>query len=243
MNEFKIKVLHLFPDLLNLYGDKGNIEALKKRLLWRGIDVEVISCTNENSDINLNDIDIVFVGGGTDKEQEIVCDKLREKKEEFKTFVENGGTMIALCGGFQFLGKYYQTPEKEVEGIGILDIYTETTPNGKRMIGDAVIECTGIVSKVVGFENHSGKIKIGAYEPLGRVVKGFGNDGESGFEGVQYKNVFGTFLHGPLFPKNPELCDLILHKTLKHKYPEFTELSKLDDTLENLANQYIAGRN
>ena len=240
MSEFKINILHLYPDLLNLYGDKGNIECLKKRLIWRGIDVNIFCQTIENEKIDISDVDIIFIGGGTDKEQEMVCEKLRPSKFEIKEFVENGGTMIAVCGGYQFLGKYYQTEEKQIEGLGILDIYSEISADRKRTTGNAMVECDGISTKIVGFENHGGRMKIGNYKPLGKVIKGFGNDGESGYEGIWYKNLIGTYLHGPLFPKNPELCDAILLGALRHKYPHFTELPKLDDELETIANTYVS---
>ncbi len=243
MSEYKINILHLYPDLLNLYGDKGNIECMKKRLKWRGIDSEVISCTNENNNIDFENADIIFIGGGTDKAQEMVCERLREKRAEIVEFVENGGVMVAVCGAYQFLGKYYHTAEKKIDGIGILDIYTDLAPDGKRMIGDAVIECDGLSHKVVGFENHDGKTYIGSYKPLGKVIKGYGNNGESGYEGIEYKNLIGTYFSGPLFPKNPELCDKVLTAALKKKYADFVELKELDNTLELLANAYMAERN
>ena len=242
MSDYKITILHLYPDLLNLYGDKGNIECLRKRLEWRGIDTDVVCCTAESDDADFSKADIVFLGGGSDREQELVCQKLLNKKQEITEFVENGGSMAAVCGGFQLLGKYYQLHEKKIEGLGILDIHTDKALDSSRLISDVVIECEGLKSKVVGFENHSGRTDIGNHKPFGKVIKGHGNNGTSGYEGVIYKNVIGTYLHGPLFPKNPELCDKFLLNALMHKYEDFKGLAPLDDELEIKANEYMLSR-
>lgn len=237
-----IGIVHLYPDLLNLYGDKGNIECMKKRLIWRGIDVTVSRCTCENDEIDFENADIIFVGGGSDREQEIVCERLLKKKHELTEFVENGGTLVAVCGGYQLLGKYYQTPDKKIEGLGILAICTEAVKGAPRLIGNIVLESSELSMKIVGFENHGGRTRIGSHTPLGKVVKGFGNDGESGFEGVVYKNLIGTYLHGPLFLKNPELCDKVLLGALKKKYGDGVVLAPLDDSLEIRANKYMEER-
>lgn len=242
MSNHKINILHLYPDLLNLYGDRGNIECLRKRLIWRGIDAEVRVCTAAEDKCDLADTDIVFVGGGSDREQEIVCSRLLEKKTELREYVENGGTLAAVCGGYQLLGGYYKTADKEIEGLGILNIRTDSIPDAPRLIGNVVLECAGMRSHVVGFENHGGRTDIGDHTPLGRVIRGYGNNGESGFEGVVYKNVIGTYLHGPVLPKNPELCDRLLLGALKHKYPDFDTLQPLDDSLEIKANEYMVNR-
>ena len=239
MSEMKLKIVHMYPDLLNLYGDRGNIECLRRRLLWRGIGAEVISCTCEDEGFSLEDTDIVFLGGGSDREQKIVCSRLLEHREELRDFAENGGTIIAVCGGYQLLGKYYRLEDETIEGLGILDIYTE---QGKtRLIGNIVLE-TELAGTVVGFENHGGRTFIGQHKPLGRVLYGNGNDENSGCEGVVYKNVIATYLHGPLLPKNPRLCDYILTNALKRKYPDMSGLTELDDSLENKANEYIVNR-
>lgn len=239
MNNYRINILHLYPDLLNLYGDKGNIECMKKRLLWRGIGAEVIPHTDPNRALELDKIDIIFIGGGSDREQEIVCSRLLAHKSELTDFVESGGCLLAVCGGYQLLGKYYQTGEKKIEGLSILDIKTEAPQGAKRLIGNVVLKSGLCAAPVVGFENHGGRTDIGSCKPLGEVICGFGNNGESGAEGVVYKNLIGTYLHGPLLPKNPELCDLILLRALKRKYPDFKELAPLDDSLENTANEYV----
>lgn len=239
MTDYSINILHIYPDLLNLYGDKGNIECMRKRLEWRGIAADVMNCTTESPDIDFLKADIVFLGGGSDRELQIACEKLGKKKNELADYIENGGVILANCGGFEILGKYYLNGEDKVEGLGILDIHTDKPEDGSRLIGNAILECDGIDDKVVGFENHRGIIDIGSYTPFGKVVKGFGNDNKSGYEGVTYKNLIGTNLHGPLLPKNPELCDRILLNALKNKYTEFNVLKPLDDGIEKLANKYM----
>ena len=134
----KIKILHLYPDLLNLYGDRGNIECMRKRLMWRGIDAEVVTYTCEDSGFDLSDVDIVFIGGGSDREQKIVCHRLLEHKNEIRNYVEDNGVLVAVCGGYQLLGKYYKLENETIEGLDILNIYTEQ--GKKRLIGNIVLE-------------------------------------------------------------------------------------------------------
>lgn len=235
-----IKILHLYPDLLNLYGDRGNIECMRNRLIWRGIDAEVVTHTCDDAELDISDIDIIFLGGGSDREQKIVCSRLLEHKKALGEYVENGGTLVAVCGGYQLLGRYYKLEDETIEGLSILDIYTE---QGKgRLIGNIVLEPEFLDQKIVGFENHGGRTYIGSHKPLGRVVYGHGNEDKSGFEGVVYKNVVATYLHGPLLPKNPALCDYILTSALSRKYADFPGLAPLDDELENTANNYIVKR-
>lgn len=236
----KIKILHMYPDLLNLYGDKGNIACLEKRLTERNIESEVVTYTNDSTDFDLSDIDIIFIGGGSDREQKIVCNKLLAHKQQLKEYVENDGVLVAVCGGYQLLGKYYKLKDETIEGLDILDIYTEQG-NG-RLIGNIVLEPNFISQKIVGFENHGGRTYIGNHKPLGKVLYGNGNSDKCENEGVIYKNVVATYLHGPLFPKNPMLCDYVLKNALKRKYPDFGNLSPLDDRLENAANEYIVNR-
>ena len=191
----------------------------------------------EDNDFDLSDIDIVFLGGGSDREQRIVCHSLLEHKDDLKSFVEEGGSLVAVCGGYQLLGKYYKLEDETIEGLDILDIYTE---QGKgRLIINIVLQVDFIDVTIVGFENHGGRTYINNHKPLGRVLFGNGNSDKSGAEGVVYKNVVATYLHGPLFPKNPKLCDYVLTNALKKKYSAFTELSPLDDEMEEEANEYI----
>ncbi len=240
MDDMKIKIMHLYPDLLNLYGDRGNIECLKRRLEWRDIKAETESYTCDDNNFDLSDTDILFLGGGSDREQKIVCSRLLEHRTEISEFAENGGSIIAVCGGYQLLGKYYKLEDQTIEGLGILDIYTEQGDD--RLIGNIVLESDVIGGYIVGFENHGGRTYIGSHTSLGRVVYGHGNDETSGAEGVIYKNVIATYLHGPLLPKNPKLCDYILGNALKRKYGITETLRSLDDSLENKANDYIVNR-
>ena len=237
----KIKIMHLFPDLLNLYGDKGNIECMRKRLEWRGIECEVTEFTSDNTSLDLSDVDIVFLGGGSDREQKIVCSALMEYKDTIKEYAENNGSIIALCGGFHLLGKSCKLGDEAFEALGVLDVSTEQ--GSDRLISDVVLESELIGERaIIGFENHSERVNINSHKPLGKVLYGNGNDGKSGVEGVVYKNVIASNLHGPLFPKNPALCDYVLTNALKKKYSDFTELSALDDTMENKANEYMKNR-
>ena len=240
-SEYEINIIHLYPDLLNLYGDRGNIACMEKRLVWRGITANVRQCTNKDSDIDLTGADIIFVGGGSDREQEIVCSRLLKKKDELKAYVNSGGVLVAVCGGYQLLGKYYKTSLTKIEGLDILDIYTDS--GDTRLISNVVLECDKFDMPIVGFENHAGRTYLGeGVSPLGKVLFGNGNTGDSGYEGVIYKNVIATYLHGPLLPKNPQLCDYILARALERKYPDFEGLEPLDDGLEELANKYIVGK-
>lgn len=234
----KINILHIYPDLLNMYGDKGNIESLKKRLLWRGIDAEYNTLTSDSdSALDLNDVDILFIGGGSDREEKIACQKLIQYKDDIKEYVEDGGVLVAVCGAYPILGKYFKIENDSIEGLGILDIYTEY--NSKRIINNVVLQLDFVKTPVVGFENHSGRTFINNHTPLGKVVFGKGNNDNGDYEGVVYKNVVATNLHGPLLPKNPELCDYILTCALKKKYSDFDTLAPLDDTTENTANEYV----
>ena len=235
----KLTIGHLYPDLLNLYGDRGNIQCFRKRLEWRNIEAEVIPFVSGDK-IDFSKLDIVLLGGGSDREQEIVCEYLKEIKDDFKEYVENDGVVLAVCGGYQLLGKYYKTDKKTIEGLGILDIYTEWAP--ERLIRNIILNSPLFETPVVGFENHGGRTHIGNHTPFGKVFYGLGNDGKSGYEGVVYKNVIATYLHGPLLPKNPHVCDYLLERALKRKYGEDVTLAPLPDKLEQRANHYIVKR-
>ena len=225
----KIVVGHLYPDLLNLYGDRGNIQCIMKRCEWRGIDAETIEYGLEDK-VNFSKLDIVLLGGGSDREQMIVCQRLQEIREDFEAYVESDGVVIAVCGGYQLLGHYYQTDQGKMEGLHLVDIYTEQKPG--RLIDNIVLKSELFDMPVVGFENHGGRTKIGNNKAFGKVLYGSGNDGESGYEGVIYKNVIGTYLHGPLLPKNPQVCDYLIERALERKYKEKIILAPLEDKEE-----------
>ena len=235
----KLTIGHLYPDLLNLYGDRGNIQCFRKRLEWRGMEAEVIPFLSGDK-IDFSKLDIILLGGGSDREQELVCGYLQEIKDNFKKYVEDGGVVLAVCGGYQLLGKYYKTKDKVIEGIGVLDIKTEWEP--ERLIRNIVLHSPLFDTPVVGFENHGGRTYIGDHTPFGKVFYGLGNTGKSGYEGVVYKNVIATYLHGPLLPKNPHVCDYLLERALQKKYGEEVTLTALSDKLEQKANTYIADR-
>lgn len=234
----KITIGHLYPDLLNLYGDRGNIACMMQRCIWRGIDAETIEF-NTGDAIDFTKLDIVLLGGGSDREQMIVCHNLLEIRESFQAYVEDNGVVIAVCGGFQLLGKYYSTKQGNIEGLNLVDIYTEQGEG--RLIENIILQSELCDMPVVGFENHGGRTYINDNRAFGKVLYGLGNDGKSGYEGVVYKNVIGTYLHGPLLPKNPQICDWLLSKALERKYGS-AELSELDDSQEKEANAYIYDR-
>lgn len=226
----ELNICHLYPDLLNVYGDVGNILILKHRALNRGINVTITNISL-NNDFNPKDFDIVFFGGGQDYEQSIVSEDLKHnKKEALTSYIEDNKVMIAICGGYQLLGKHYRSPKGEkLEGLGILDIYTEGGDN--RFIGNTVIYNEDWDETYVGFENHSGRTYINDLKPLGKCLLGYGNNGEDGFEGCIYKNTFCSYFHGSLLSKNPELADRILKLALDKKYGS-VELGHLDDAFE-----------
>lgn len=235
----KLTIGHLYPDLLNLYGDRGNIQCLMKRCQWRGIEAETIAYETDDT-IDFSKLDIVLLGGGSDREQMIVCEKLKSIQKDFKEYVEANGVVIAICGGYQLLGKYYKTEQGMITGLDLVDMYTEQEEG--RLISNIVLQSELFDMPVVGFENHGGRTNIKNNKPLGKVLYGAGNDGKSGYEGVVYKNVIGTYLHGPLLPKNPQLADWLIERALKKKYGEDTVLTPLDDSQEKEANDYIVQR-
>lgn len=235
----ELKICHVYPDALNLYGDRGNIQCFRKRLEWRGMEAEVIPFLS-GDEIDFTKLDIVLLGGGSDREQELVCQYMKAIKSDFKDYVEDNGVVLAVCGGYQLLGKYYRTEKKLIEGLEILDIYTEWEP--ERLIRNIILNSPLVETPIVGFENHGGRTYIGGHTPLGKVFFGLGNTGKSGYEGVVYKNVIATYLHGPLLPKNPQVCDWLLERALKRKYGDFVKLEPLPDELEHKANGYMVER-
>ena len=240
----ELNIYHLYPDVLNLYGDRGNVLCMQRRLEWRGMQANVFPVPIGTKFI-AKDCDLIFIGGGQDFEQEILMHDLKgEKTAELKAAIEDGIPVLAICGGYQMLGQYYKTWDgKQCDFTGALDLYT--VGSEQRMIGNYMFETlpesSGAV--VVGFENHSGKTYLGeGVSPLGKMLKGYGNNGEDQTEGTRYKNVFGTYSHGSLLPKNPVLCDFILQTALERKYGQIEPLAPLEDTLELNANEYMKQR-
>ena len=239
----ELKICHMYPDVLNLYGDRGIMICLRQRLAWRGIETQITRLPI-GSEARLSDFDLVFIGGGQDFEQQVLLEDLhRGKDREIRAAIDDGIPFLTICGGYQMLGHYYETYDgKRCDFIGAVDLYTVGSKT--RMIGNYKFRCGEASggSLVVGFENHSGKTWLGSgVQPLGTVLAGFGNNGEDKTEGVRYRNVFGTYSHGPLLPKNPALCDRILLTALERKYGK-AELSPLDDAAEKAAHDEVAGR-
>ena len=239
----ELKICHLYPDVLNLYGDGGNILCLQRRLSWRGIDAAVTRLPI-GSAVSLAPYDLVFIGGGQDFEQQVLLDDLhRGRDREIRAAADDGVVFLTICGGYQMMGHYYETFDgKRCDFIGLLDLVTVGAK--ERMIGNYKFRCTPAAggSVVMGFENHSGKTRLGAgLEPLGSVLSGHGNNGEDGTEGAHWKNVFGTYSHGPMLPKNPEFADLLLSTALERKYGH-AELAPLDDAAEKAAHDAISAR-
>lgn len=235
--KLKLNIAHLYPELLNIYGDMGNIYALKKRCEWRNIEIEIHNI-NTGCDINPELFDIYFIGGGQDKQQIDVAKEMQKQKENLKQAAEDNAVMLAICGGYQLLGKYYLPHEGDkLEGIGILNAYT--IAGDKRFIGNVTVKSNFLSPEtIVGFENHSGLTYLEeGTTPIGTVITGNGNNGKDFTEGARYKNVFGTYLHGSLLPKNPQFTDYLITLALNKKYNCEIELDKLDDTLENIAHK------
>lgn len=237
---FEINIAHLYPELMNIYGDFGNICALKKRLEWRGINVNITKIS-KGDEIDYKKFDIYFIGGGQDKQQYCVSDELQKHKNAFKKLADDGVVMLAICGGYQLLGHYYQEQNgNKLQGIGIIDAYT--IAGEKRSIGNVTIETDFLAPKtLVGFENHSGLTYLnGDTKPLGKVIVGHGNNLTSREEGARYNNVFGTYLHGSLLPKNPAFCDFLLQKAINRKlHDDNYILPNIDDKLETLAHNNL----
>ena len=237
----ELKICHLYPDVLNLYGDRGNVICMEMRLQWRGIDV-VTTGVSIGQPLKASEFDLFFIGGGQDFEQEVLLPDLASgKTAELKAAVEDGIPVLAICGGYQMLGSYYKTWDgHQCDFTGILDLYTEGAKD--RMIGNYAFTCDELGVNVVGFENHSGKTYLGSsVKPMGKVLFGNGNNGQDGTEGARYKNVFATYSHGCLLPKNPALADHILKTALERKYGA-AELTPLADTFENSAHNYMEQR-
>jgi CobQ-like glutamine amidotransferase family enzyme len=222
----KLTLCHLYPELLNLYGDTGNILTLVKRCECRGINIDVVK-HNVGDKGDFKDVDMFFIGGGADSEQGIAVNDMKNIKPELKDAVEEGKILLAICGGYQLLGHYHKVEGDFAYGLGLLNFYTE--PGNSYFVGNVVVRTDNY--HLVGFENHIGRTYLNGLNPLGHVISGFGNNGEDKTEGIRYKNLIGTYLHGPLLPKNPKLCDEIISIALKNKY-NIESLEELDDSLE-----------
>src|SRR5579871_6013244 len=229
---YQLTLGHLYPDQLNLYGDRGNILVLRQRCRWRGIDLQVRPLGVGDA-LTPDAYDLLFIGGGQDKEQAPVADDLREiKAPGLRAAIEADMPVLAVCGGYQLLAHYYRPAVgPDMPGLGIFDAWTiHKGLRVARCIGNIVIEWQG--QTLVGFENHGGRTYLGTAKPLGSVLAGHGNNSEDHTEGALYRNTFGTYLHGSLLPKNPHFADHLLLLALRRKYGPEVTLAPLDDTLE-----------
>lgn len=239
---FNLSLAHLYPKLLNIYGDTGNVTALRRRCEWRGIKLNVNEI-NSGDDINPENFDMFFIGGGQDLQQITVAAELQKQKNALQDAAEMNAVFLAICGGYQLFGEYYQLHEgKRLEGIKLLDAYT--IAGQKRFIGNVSASCKFInPNSLVGFENHSGLtfLKEGT-EPLAKIQTGHGNNGQDKSEGARKRNVFGTYLHGSLLPKNPHFTDYLIELALEKKYKEKIVLDKIDDEIEYLTHNSLIGK-
>jgi len=241
----KLVAGHLYPDYLNIYADRGNIAVLARRAAWRGIDLDYRTISLGEA-LRPGEHDLLYVGGGQDREQALIAPDLAARAEPIRAAVDGGAALLAVCGGYQLLGRFYRDRAgAELSGVGLFP--HETIAGERRMIGDVLLECElepGRRRTLAGFENHAGRTLLDpGGEPLGRVVAGFGNDGESGFEGCRVLRAIGTYLHGPLLPRNPWLADWLLAQALAHRSGGGPpELEPLADELEAEAHEVSAGR-
>jgi CobQ-like glutamine amidotransferase family enzyme len=241
----KVRVGHLYPDYLNIYADRGNIAVLARRAALRGHELHV-RAIGVGDALDPADHDLLYIGGGQDREQAFIAPDLAAKSDAVEAAHAHGVAMLAVCGGYQLLGRGYRGRDGSfMPGAGLFP--HETVAGDTRMIGDVLLECElerGVRQPLAGFENHAGRTLLdpGA-EPLGRVVAGFGNDGTSGFEGCRIGNAIGTYLHGPLLPRNPWLADWLLVRALDHAGAGASPtLSELPDELEREAFRVAAER-
>ena len=234
--ELGLRLAHLYPKQMNLYGDRGNILCLRRRCATRDIELTVDEL-EMGEPLDPTGCDLIFIGGAQDREQRrVAADLLTAKGEALRQAVALGVVVLAVCGGYQLLGRYYRPAEGEdLPGLGIFDAWTvHPGPTAKRFIGNVVVRWQG--ATLVGFENHGGRTFLGpAARPLGRVIAGYGNNGRDGTEGVVQANAFGTYLHGSLLPKNPRFADHLIALALARKYGD-GGLPQLDDTLEEQAH-------
>jgi lipid II isoglutaminyl synthase (glutamine-hydrolysing) len=239
-----IRLVHLYPDLMSVYGDRGNVLALCRRAEWRDIAVTVQELSLGDT-LDPAEVDLVFFGGGQDREQSVVSpDFLIQKGAAVREAVESGAALLSVCGGYQLLGASYTTVDgHELPGAGLFDV--RSVPGPRRHIGNVLIE-TYLDSRprtLVGFENHSGRTYLGTgLQPLGRVIVGAGNNGEDATEGAVYRAALGCYLHGSLLPKNAWLADWLLARALAHRLGQPVTLEPLDDRLEEEAHRAVEAR-
>ena len=247
MKRTRLTIYHLYADMMNLYGDRGNVISIRKRCEWRGIPVEVVD-VGIGQRVRPTGRDLFLFGGGQDREQALLADDLSGSKgADLRAIVEDGGVILGVCGGYQLMGHHYETPEGDkLPGVGIFDLHTEPRkPDEARLIGNVLVGIPAPEAReerrVVGFENHGGRTYLGDCEPLGRVVAGFGNNGRDGTEGARRLNAYGTYLHGSLLPKNPWLTDQVILNALRRADDSF-ELEPLEDSVERSAFEAMSGR-
>jgi lipid II isoglutaminyl synthase (glutamine-hydrolysing) len=235
----ELRVLSLYPEQMNIYADRGNILFLQRRCEWRGIGF-VLDGAGPGESLDPAANDLFYIGGGQDRDQRAVAaDMVASKREAIRSAADDGAVLLAVCGGYQLLGHSYQMGTEELPGLGIADLVTVREP-GERLIGNVAIEADlGAAPRLIaGFENHGGRTYLGdGAQPLGRVVSGHGNNGRDGFEGVKRDNVIGTYLHGPLLPKNAWLADHLIALALERRYGTRPELEPLPDELEAAAHE------
>jgi CobQ-like glutamine amidotransferase family enzyme len=234
----KLRLLSLYPDQMNIYADRGNILFLQHRCEWRGIEFEVTRCGPGES-FDPSGFDLLYMGGGQDRDQKAVAKDLNQTKQQaVRAAKEDGAAILAVCGGYQLLGESYELEGETIEGLCLVDLKT-IREAGPRLIGPVAIEVNldGEPKVLAGFENHGGRTRLGGCSPLGRVIHGHGNNGEDGFEGVKEDNLIGTYLHGPLLPKNAWLADHLIATGLEHHHGERPDLEPLEDSLEDAAHQ------
>ncbi|MCY4194614.1 MAG: glutamine amidotransferase [bacterium] len=236
-----MRLCHLYPDHLNIYADRGNIAVCQRRLEWRGLSLEVVEVGL--GDPIPADCHLYYLGGGQDRDQALVAEDLERKADPLRQAAEDGAVVLGVCGGYQLLGRGYAGSDgRRLPGIGLLDV--ETTAGAGRLVGDVVLDATlsGQTRTVVGYENHAGRTHLGpGCTPLGRLRPGHGNNGEDGCEGAVAGHSVGTYMHGPLLPKNPWLADTLLGWALAHA-GHTERLAPLDDQLEKSAHAAAAAR-
>jgi lipid II isoglutaminyl synthase (glutamine-hydrolysing) len=244
----KLTIHHLYADMMNLYGDRGNVIAIKKRAEWRGITVDVVNVGLREPIKPTPSANLFLFGGGQDREQALLAEDLSGTKgADLRAIVEDGGVVLGVCGGYQLMGHYYETLEGEkLPGVGVFDMYTRPgRPDEARLIGNILARVrapeNGEVREVVGFENHGGRTELGETEPLAEVIAGYGNNGRDGSEGARRLNAYGTYLHGSLLPKNPWLTDQLLLNALR-RVDDKIELEPLNDAAESTAFSSVAER-